>query len=394
MKKLFLLLTALTALLMVNPDAGFAQVERITSPTATTDGGTGTSTTFTACSVVFAGTLGVYTQDNPNFCFNDTNNQLLMGDGTSANPSYSFGSQVNTGIYRAAANDISFSSNGSRTVAISGADIYMLAATPSIRMGASSDAILIYEAADTLAMRRTTSPQTFRAYNTFTNSTNYERGVMKFASNVFILGTEILGTGTARNVVVSAAGAAQVRLNTNATDWWIVNSSGHFLAAVDNSNDIGASGATRPRNLYLGSKMAQYNSVTTTGMGVPAIYGTGRSTAQTSAVASVAAYTVGAADGSFLVSANVLVTTATTHSFNVTVTYTDESNVSRTANLPFVGAAGAFNNAAITNVTGAGPYIGVAMQIRCKAATTITIATSGTFTTVTYNVEGSIIQVN
>jgi len=34
------------------------------------------------------------------------------------------------------------------------------------------------------------------------------------------------------------------------------------------------------------------------------------------------------------------------------------------------------------------------IHIRCKAATTITIATTGTFTTVTYNVEGRIAQIN
>lgn len=33
------------------------------------------------------------------------------------------------------------------------------------------------------------------------------------------------------------------------------------------------------------------------------------------------------------------------------------------------------------------------LQFRCKAATTITIATSGTFTSVVYNVEGTIKQI-
>jgi len=65
----------------------------------------------------------------------------------------------------------------------------------------------------------------------------------------------------------------------------------------------------------------KYNSVATVGWGVPAIYGRGRSTAQTAAVASVATYTVGAADGSFFVSANILVTTATLHSFTCSDIY-------------------------------------------------------------------------
>lgn len=119
-----------------------------------------------------------------------------------------------------------------------------------------------------------------------------------------------------------------------------------------------------------------------------------RTTAATAAVASVATQTVGAADASYIVSANVLVTTATTHSFNVTVAYTDEGNTARTATLNFSTLAGVISNAAITNVAGAVPYEGVPLHIRAKASTTITIATTGTFTTVTYNVEGRISQIN
>lgn len=135
-----------------------------------------------------------------------------------------------------------------------------------------------------------------------------------------------------------------------------------------------------------------YKNVTTAGWGVPAIYGSGRSTAQTAAVASVATYTVGAADGSFLISANVNVTSSTAHSFTVTCAYTDETNTSRTLTLSFIQIGGGTPIATITNVTGAGPYEGVPNHIRCKASTSITIATTGTFTTVTYNVESSIIQ--
>jgi hypothetical protein len=42
-------------------------------------GGTGTSTQFTAGSVVFAGTSGVYSQDNSNLFWDDTNNNLGIG---------------------------------------------------------------------------------------------------------------------------------------------------------------------------------------------------------------------------------------------------------------------------------------------------------------------------
>lgn len=43
------------------------------------NGGTGTDTAFTAGSVVFAGASGVYSQDNANFFWDDTNNRLSVG---------------------------------------------------------------------------------------------------------------------------------------------------------------------------------------------------------------------------------------------------------------------------------------------------------------------------
>lgn len=138
--------------------------------------------------------------------------------------------------------------------------------------------------------------------------------------------------------------------------------------------------------------LTKYKNVNTAGWGIPVVQGNGRSVAQTAAVASVAAYTVGAADGSFIVDANVLVTTSTTHNFTVTCAYTDEGNTARTLTFNFSNVGGTIATA-IANAGGAVPYEGIPLHIRCKASTSITIATTGTFTTVTYNVEGSIRQI-
>ena len=46
------------------------------NPLQTSAGGTGTNTTFTQGSVVFAGASGVYTQDNANIFYDDINNRL------------------------------------------------------------------------------------------------------------------------------------------------------------------------------------------------------------------------------------------------------------------------------------------------------------------------------
>jgi hypothetical protein len=56
-------------------------------------------------------------------------------------------------------------------------------------------------------------------------------------------------------------------------------------------------------------------------------------------------------------------------------------------------AGGALNVTSIGNANGAVPYIGVPQRIRCKKGTTIVFATTGTFTTVTYNAEASAARV-
>lgn len=172
-------------------------------------------------------------------------------------------------------------------------------------------------------------------------------------------GLDVTALGTNQNLLFQASGTGAIVFNTKAS---------------------------------LTAKVVTYNAIATTGWGLPAIYGTGRSVAQNAAVASVAAYTLTAADATFEISANVNVTTATAHSFSVTCTYTDETNTSRTLTLGFAQLSGATLVTLITNVTGVGPYESLNYHIRCKASTSITIATTGTFTTVTYNVEGSIRQ--
>lgn len=121
----------------------------------------------------------------------------------------------------------------------------------------------------------------------------------------------------------------------------------------------------------------------------------GRLTALTATSGAIATVTP-AADGSFDVCANVLVTTATTHAFNVLCTYTDEGNTARSAILAFrnVGTTTALVSS-VANAVGTVPYMGVPQRIRVKGGTAITILTdaAGTYTTVVYNAEGTIKQV-
>jgi hypothetical protein len=135
-----------------------------------------------------------------------------------------------------------------------------------------------------------------------------------------------------------------------------------------------------------------YKGVVTQGWGVPAIYGSGRITAATASTATVASYTVGASDGTFLVSANINVTTTGTFSLQAKCSYTDETGASRSQNLPVIKADGTIvSTGSIT--TSVEAWTGMPVRIRAQAGTTITIFTSAARTSGVWNVEGDIIQV-
>lgn len=96
---------------------------------------------------------------------------------------------------------------------------YGLVQSGYLALGASSvlpDVYLVRDAANQLGIRNGTTAQTMRVYNTFTDASNYERGYMRWSSNVFKIGAENAGTGAAR--IVEVTGNNDVKLVvTNAT---------------------------------------------------------------------------------------------------------------------------------------------------------------------------------
>jgi hypothetical protein len=106
---------------------------------------------------------------------------------------------------------------------------FVLNGTAALSWGAGNsvtgaDTTLVRDAADTLAQRRTTNAQTFRLYNTFTDASNHERGFLRWSSNVLQIGTEKLGTGTARALEFQTDGVT--RMTVAATG--AVSTSGNF----------------------------------------------------------------------------------------------------------------------------------------------------------------------
>jgi hypothetical protein len=73
---------------------------------------------------------------------------------------------------------------------------------------ASRDLRLRRDAPGILAQHNGANPQAYRIYNTFTDASNFERGFMRWAANVFEIGTAAAGTGTKRDIVLDGANRA------------------------------------------------------------------------------------------------------------------------------------------------------------------------------------------
>jgi hypothetical protein len=120
----------------------------------------------------------------------------------------------------------------------------------------TADLILARDAANTLAQRNGTNAQAFRVYNTFTDASNYERINILWSANTAFVETLAAGTGAARSLIIGSNGSGtNLGFMSAGTVRWRVNSNGHLTAEADNTYDIGASGANRPRNVYVGTNI-------------------------------------------------------------------------------------------------------------------------------------------
>ncbi len=75
-----------------------------------------TVTSGTTGSVLFVGAASALAQDNANFFWDDTNNQLLTGLGSASNPSRAFVGDPNTGDYSTAADEYAISAGGNERI--------------------------------------------------------------------------------------------------------------------------------------------------------------------------------------------------------------------------------------------------------------------------------------
>jgi hypothetical protein len=97
---------------------------------------------------------------------------------------------------------------------------------------AATDLVIRRDAADTLAQRRSTNAQTFRLYNTFTDSSNYERATLNWASNILHIGTANAGTGTARVLQLDYGGTTTAAISIPITSGNVTIAGNTFTAGT------------------------------------------------------------------------------------------------------------------------------------------------------------------
>ena len=111
-----------------------------------------------------------------------------------------------------------------------------LSTVSKLSVGVTSS-LLIGDTDNIVEIRNSTTAQTLHLYNTFTNASNYERGFLKWSSNVLEFGNEAAGTGTGRankywmnnlagsNAYISYEGSHKIILGSAGSDVWVFSNS-------------------------------------------------------------------------------------------------------------------------------------------------------------------------
>lgn len=120
----------------------------------------------------------------------------------------------NGGVLRSTDAQFTLKASSTEVVYVTGSGIGVLL---EIALGGSAtgrDVKLARDAANVLALRNSANAQTFRLYNTYTDASNYERGFMRWNSNVFEIGTAAAGTGSNRSTAFTDAAISMANLPT------------------------------------------------------------------------------------------------------------------------------------------------------------------------------------
>lgn len=121
---------------------------------------------------------------------------------TVSNPTYGFRGASGAGVFFTADSMVGFSATSAERGRITGGGyVTHLSYNFSSGAGTTVDVSLFRDAANILAQRNVANAQTYRVYNTFTSSTNYERLSIGWSGNVCTIQAEAQ-TGTVRPLQV------------------------------------------------------------------------------------------------------------------------------------------------------------------------------------------------
>lgn len=100
---------------------------------------------------------------------------------------------------------------------VSASTIFATSVRPNtLILGGSTDIFFERDAANTLALRNAANAQAFNIYNTYTSGSVYERGFMRWVSNVLEIGTEHTGAST-RDLVFKTNNTERMRFGASGT---------------------------------------------------------------------------------------------------------------------------------------------------------------------------------
>ena len=107
------------------------------------------------------------------------------------------------------------------------------------------------DGAGLLAQRKGANAQESRVYNTYTDASNYERGMFAWRSNQLFIGSEEAGTGSFRNTYLVAHGSSMISMLSGQTFF-----KEHVRSNTSGTKDMGGSGSEWA-NLWLAQSVIQ-----------------------------------------------------------------------------------------------------------------------------------------
>lgn len=124
----------------------------------------------------------------------------------------------------------------------------------------SLNTALLNPTGNVIEQRNGTNAQTKRVYRTF-DGTNNAWLSLGWSGNDASIRHHIAGSATTGRLLFESASGQPIRMTAGGIGSWDFVGNGHLFTVLDNTYDIGASGATRPRNVFVGGYISAGRNV-------------------------------------------------------------------------------------------------------------------------------------